>query len=67
VLAGPEEIVEWYRGTGLRPWLDALSNEEERTRFVREYSEAIAAEFPRRPDGRVLFPFKRLFVVAYRP
>lgn len=66
VLPGPEAIVEWYRGTGLRPWLDALPDDDARSRFVAEYQTAIAGEYPRQRDGRVLFPFRRLFVIAYR-
>jgi trans-aconitate 2-methyltransferase len=64
VLDGPEAIVEWSRGTGLRPFLSALA-EEDREEFLAEYLEAIRPCYPRRVDGRVLFPFLRLFVVAY--
>jgi trans-aconitate 2-methyltransferase len=60
-------IVEWYRSTGMRPFLEALETETERQRFAGEYLEGIRALYPPRPDGRVLFPFRRLFVVAYRP
>jgi len=66
VLAGPEAIVEWYQGTGLRPFLDMLPGEEERGRFLKEYGEMLRPLYPARPDGRVLFPFKRLFLIAYR-
>lgn len=66
VLEGPEAIVEWYRGTGLRPFLEQLPDEAARTEFLREYLAAITPHFPRQADGRVLMPFRRLFVVAYR-
>ena len=66
ILPGPEAIVEWYRGTGLRPWLDALPDEETRSAFVANYLTEITAAFPRQRDGNVLFPFRRLFAVAYR-
>lgn len=65
VLAGPEAIIEWYRGSGLRPWLDALADDAEREAFVTDYQALITAAFPRRPDGKVLFPFRRLFLIAY--
>jgi trans-aconitate 2-methyltransferase len=67
VMAGPEAIVDWYKGTGLRPFLDVLTSDEDRAKFTTAYLEQIRAEFSHRPDGRVLFPFLRLFVVAYRP
>lgn len=66
VLGGVDGIVEWYKGTGLRPWLEALPDEATRIRFLDEYRTLLAPYFPVRPDGRVLFPFHRLFVIAYR-
>jgi len=65
VLDGPDAIVEWYRGTGLRPFLSALP-EDDRDRFLNEYRDAIRPHYPARQDGRVLLPFRRLFVIAYR-
>jgi trans-aconitate 2-methyltransferase len=59
-------IVEWYRGTGLRPFLDALSTESDRERFTHEYGQRLRAAYPQQSDGRVLFPFRRLFMIAYR-
>lgn len=66
IMPGPESLVEWYRGSGLRPWLDALPGDAERAGFLADYLREITAAYPRRPDGRVLFPFRRLFLVAYR-
>ena len=66
ILAGPEAIVDWYKGTGLRPFLDKLPGEAERERFLADYGEALRPLYPARGDGRVLFPFKRLFLIAYR-
>lgn len=66
VLSGAEEIAEWTRGTGLSPWLAELPGEAERNRFLEEYRAKLEIAYPRRPDGRVLFPFHRRFLVAYR-
>jgi trans-aconitate 2-methyltransferase len=66
VMDGPEAIVEWYKGTGMRPFLDALSTDGEREQFLARYLAAIREAYPARPDGKVLFPFRRIFVVAYR-
>jgi trans-aconitate 2-methyltransferase len=66
LMDGPEGILEWYRGTGLRPYLSALGSDVERTRFAAEYLEGIRETYPRQIDGRVLFPFRRIFVVAYK-
>ncbi len=66
VLVGPEAIVTWIRGTGLRPFLHALPDDDARRRFEAELLARVAVAYPRRPDGKVLFPFRRLFFVAYR-
>lgn len=66
VLSGPEAIVEWYRGTGLRPYLEALPDDSARSAFLADYLAAITPDHPRRADGHVLMPFRRLFVIAYR-
>jgi trans-aconitate 2-methyltransferase len=66
VMSGPEVIVEWYKGTGLRPFLDALASDDQRRSFTAEYLEKIRAAYPSRKDGRTLFPFRRLFAVAYK-
>jgi trans-aconitate 2-methyltransferase len=65
VMPDADAIVEWYRGTGLRPFLEALPDESARERFVAEYRELIRVAYPPRRDGRVVFPFRRLFFVAY--
>ncbi len=66
VLPDAAAIVEWYKGTGLRPFLDRLPEEADRQRFLGDYLEAVTAAYPARRDGRVLLPFRRLFLVAYR-
>ena len=66
VMDGPEDIVEWYKGSGMRPFLDALPNDAERARFMEEYLAAIRQGYLARPNGDLLFPFRRLFMVAYR-
>ena len=66
VMDGAAGIVEWYKGTGLRPFLDALPNDAERENFLADYTDRIAEAYPAQPDGRVLFPFRRFFLVAYR-
>ncbi|MBV9672726.1 MAG: methyltransferase domain-containing protein [Verrucomicrobia bacterium] len=66
VLTGVALVVEWYKGTGLRPFLDALPSSSLKEQFVSEYLALIAKEFPHQADSNVLFPFRRLFLVAYR-
>lgn len=65
VLRSADAIVEFVRSTGLRPFLDPLSDSE-RAEFIRLYTARIAAAYPPLTDGHVLLPFPRLFVVAER-
>jgi trans-aconitate 2-methyltransferase len=66
VLSGPAAVLEWFRGTGLRPFLEALDSDEERRRFESLLLDRYAVAYPRRAGGNILFPFRRLFFVAYR-
>ena len=59
-------VLEWVRGTGLRPVLDALTDEEERTAFLAEYDARLRAAYPRTPIG-VVFSFRRVFCVGHKP
>jgi trans-aconitate 2-methyltransferase len=60
---GENPVVEWTKGTALRPYLDALE-EPERTAFLAAYAAGIATAYPKQPDGRTLLPFRRIFIVA---
>lgn len=62
---GADAVVEWFKGSGLRPFLAAL-DDEERKDFLARYRAGVAAEYPALEDGTVLLPFPRLFIVATR-
>ena len=66
VMTDPEAILEWIRATSLRPFLDALASADARAAFEAQLRGRIDAAFPVRADGKRLFPFMRLFFVAYR-
>ncbi|HEY3850269.1 MAG TPA: trans-aconitate 2-methyltransferase [Steroidobacteraceae bacterium] len=63
-LAGAGAIVEWFKGTGLLPFLAPL-DAAERAGYLDRYTRAIETAYPA-VDGVVLLPFPRLFVVANR-
>src|SRR5262249_7514625 len=65
VMAGPKGIVEWFKGSALRPFLDAL-DAGQRNAFLADYTAQIAKAYPARFDGKVLLRFPRLFIVAVR-
>jgi trans-aconitate 2-methyltransferase len=62
---GLDAIVEWVKGTGLRPFLSPLS-EGERPAYIAAYKEELAKAYTPLADGTVILPFPRLFIVATR-
>jgi trans-aconitate 2-methyltransferase len=62
---GAEAVVEWFKGSGLRPFLEPL-NAAERAAFLERYTAAIAQTYPIFADGGVMLPFPRLFLMAIR-
>jgi trans-aconitate 2-methyltransferase len=66
-LHGPDPVLEWLKGAGLRPHMAALADAPELSRaFLSALGSALSDAFPRRASGAVLLPFPRLFVVARR-
>jgi trans-aconitate 2-methyltransferase len=65
VMESATAIVEWVSSTALRPFLSALDGEEDQQRFLALVTERVTEAYPKRSYGRVLFPFKRTFVIAY--
>jgi trans-aconitate 2-methyltransferase len=62
---GAEAVVEWFKGSGLRPFLEPL-NTAQRSAFLERYTTAIAEAYPKVADGSVLLPFPRVFLTAIR-
>ena len=64
ILPGSDPVLEWYKGTGLRPVL-AVLDADQAADFLAEYGEKIRVAYPPGPFG-TLFPFRRVFTVAHR-
>ncbi len=65
VLEGDNPVAEYTKGTWLKQFLDRLAGPE-RDAFEAEYRKRVLAWYPPEADGRTLFPFRRLFLVARR-
>lgn len=62
VLSGENPVLEWFKGTALRPLLARLDESEKRV-FEQELGPRLLKLYPARDDVTLL-PFPRLFVVA---
>jgi len=65
VLSGPDPVFEWVTGTALRPYLAVLDHASA-MEFSEQYRVALAEAYPSDEQGRTVFPFRRIFVVARR-
>jgi trans-aconitate 2-methyltransferase len=65
VLDGPDPVVNFMKGTALRPFLSLLSDEESAD-FLAQFAARMAKAYPAQENGQTLFPFRRLFLVAQR-
>jgi trans-aconitate 2-methyltransferase len=64
-MADAAAIVEWVRGTGLKPFVDRLPDEL-RASYLAEYERRIDQAYPARADGKRLLAFPRMFIVAQK-
>jgi len=60
-----DAIMEWYRGTGLRPYLAALTPELQQE-VEKDVLDGVKQAYPVQKDGSVIFPFPRLFFLGER-
>lgn len=58
------DIIEWYKGTGLRPYLQALPTDEDRAKFEADVYAMVKQAYPVQKNGDVIFRFPRLFFTA---
>jgi trans-aconitate 2-methyltransferase len=65
VMDRPSALIDWYASTGMKPYLERLNSDEERSQFQQAVLQACEAQYPLRKDGRILFAFTRTFFIAY--
>ena len=66
VLDSQESILEMIRSTGLKPYLERLTRETDKQKFESEVFSSIKKDYPVQKNGKVIFPFKRLFFIGYK-
>lgn len=65
VMPSHEHLIEWVRGTRLRPYLDVL-NEGQKVKFEREILSKAREAYPRTASGEVILKFRRFFFTAHK-
>lgn len=66
VMDSVQAILEWVKGTALRPFLQSLTSDEEKVEFQSDLLDILEEAYPAAENGKVLYPFSRLFMVAYK-
>ncbi|WP_032939736.1 trans-aconitate 2-methyltransferase [Citrobacter youngae] len=65
IMNSHQSIIDWVSSTGLRPWLQDLS-ENEQHHYLARYHELLQEQYPLQENGKILLAFPRLFIVARR-
>lgn len=67
VLDDHAALIDWYRATGMRPYLTAMPDPATRQRFENQVLKTAKAGYPVQPNGKILYPFRRIFFTALKP
>ena len=66
IMNGYDDILHWYTSTGLRPYLECLGDDVKKTEFINDVLTEIRQNYTTYKDGKILFPFNRVFFIAYK-
>jgi trans-aconitate 2-methyltransferase len=66
IMDGPKAVLDWMRSTAMRAYLESLPNDDQRRRFEEQCLAEFEESYPADEQGKILFPYKRMFIVAYR-
>jgi trans-aconitate 2-methyltransferase len=64
ILKSHQDLVAWYKSTAMRPLLESLPTDDDRAEFEQEVLTRCKEQYPPQSDGRILYPFKRIFFIA---
>jgi trans-aconitate 2-methyltransferase len=59
-------ILEMIRSTGLKPYLEVLQTDRDKSDFEQQVLQNISVDYPVHENGKIIFPFKRLFLLAQK-
>jgi len=64
IMDSHDSVLEMVRSTGLKPYLERLESDTDKRDFENMVLADIIKDYPMQKNGKVLFPFKRLFFIA---
>jgi trans-aconitate 2-methyltransferase len=64
ILKSHQDLVAWYKSTAMKPFLERLPADDKREEFLQTVLTECKKQYPLQSDGRILYPFKRLFFTA---
>lgn len=64
ILKSHQDLVAWYKSTAMKPFLERLPTDDNRKEFEQAVVTECKEQYPPQSDGRILYPFKRLFFTA---
>jgi len=64
IMDSHDSVLEMVRSTGLKPYLERLESDTDKRDFENMVLTDIIKDYPMQKNGKVLFPFKRLFFIA---
>jgi len=66
IMEGPRAVLDWVRSTAMRPYLERLPSDDQRRLFEQRCLERFEEAYPANDQGQTLFPYRRMFIIAYR-
>jgi trans-aconitate 2-methyltransferase len=66
ILSDHQALIEWYPSTGMKPFLERLPDDRSRRQFENEVLNGFRESYQIQKDGKLLFPFQRIFFIAYK-
>jgi trans-aconitate 2-methyltransferase len=66
ILPSLQGIVDFIQPTALKPYLEKLNTENEKQELKNDILDECKNNYKIQSNGKVLFPFKRMFIIAYK-
>jgi trans-aconitate 2-methyltransferase len=66
ILPSLQGIIDFLHTTALKPYLDKLDTDNDKQEFEKDVLQECKKYCKEQSNGKVLFPFERMFIIAYK-